>query len=86
MDETSSPTLPAGFTPVTEAVPLHDRPVLAIRRSGYMSAAFEVITARYMLDYRPRSPWRMLSMDAVGDSGEAILGWKPADEVLQFAD
>lgn len=74
--------LPAGFTPVTEAVPENDRPVLAIRRSGYISATFEVMTARYMITYRPKSPWRDISNDAVGDSGEQILGWRYADDLL----
>lgn len=81
MTETSL-TLPAGFTPVTEAVPENDRPVLAIRKSGYQGSTFEILTARYMIDYRPNSPWRDISMDAVGDSGEQILGWQYADAIL----
>ncbi len=75
--------LPAGFTPVTEAQPKDDRPVLAIRKSGYVASKFEVLTARYMIDYRPKSPWRDVSLDAVSDSGEPILGWMYADDMLQ---
>ena len=75
--------LPAGFTPVTEGVPSNDRPVLAIRRSGYITAVFEVMTARYRIDSRPNSPWRDLGNDSVHDSGEEILGWQYADEMLQ---
>lgn len=72
--------LPEGFIPVTERCPDHNRPVLAIRKSGYFCATLEVITARYMLDYRPNSPWRMICNDAVGDTGEQILGWREAPD------
>ncbi len=74
--------LPAGFTSVLAAVPEADKPVIAVRRSGYLCATFEVMTARYMPDYRPKSPWRDVSGDAVGDSGEAIMGWRDAREWL----
>lgn len=77
--------LPAGFTPLAQGLPTSDKPVLAIRRSGYGSCKLEVLTARYMIDYRPRSPWRSLGNDSVHDDGEPILGWKQADELLQFA-
>ena len=77
--------LPAGFIPIDQAVPDHDLPVLAIRKSSYVRADFEVLTARYMIDYRPHSPWRDLSMDSVHDSGEPILGWRAADDWLQAA-
>ncbi|MFD1960331.1 hypothetical protein ACFSHP_17560 [Novosphingobium panipatense] len=36
------------------------------------------MTARYMPTYRPRSPWRDISNDAVSDSGSDILGWREA--------
>ncbi|MDR2858593.1 MAG: hypothetical protein LBV50_12225 [Novosphingobium sp.] len=39
------------------------------------SACFEVITARYMPDYRPLSPWRDIGLNSVHDSGESVLGW-----------
>lgn len=74
--------LPAGFTPIDESLPTEDRAVLAIRKSGYISAGFEVVTARYQPTYRPRLPWRDLSGDSVMDDGTDILGWRYADEWL----
>ncbi len=74
--------VPAGFMSVLSGLPENDEPVLAIRVSGYICATFEVLTARYMPDYRPRSPWRDISGDAVSDSGSDILGWKPARDWL----
>lgn len=74
--------LPAGFTPVAEGVPTEDRPVLAIRKSGYISATFEVVTARHQPTYRPRDPWRDLSGDSITDDGTEVLGWRYADEWL----
>lgn len=74
--------LPTGFTPVDQAVPENSRVVLAIRKAGYIGSVFEIMTARYMIDYRPNSPWRTITWDAVGDSGEQILGWKYADDQL----
>ncbi|PJG49639.1 hypothetical protein CAF53_02475 [Sphingobium sp. LB126] len=74
--------LPAGFTSVLSALPENDEPVLAIRSSGYVCATFELLTARYMPDYRPRSPWRDISGDAVSDSGSDILAWRPARDWL----
>lgn len=76
--------LPEGFTPVTRGKPTHDRPVLAIRRSAYSCCDLEVLTARYMTDYRPHSPWRDVSGDAVSDSGNEILGWRYANDLLTF--
>jgi hypothetical protein len=35
-----------------------------------------------MPDYRPRSPWRDISGDAVSESGSDILGWKSARDWL----
>lgn len=75
--------LPSEFIRVTDALPPHDKPVLAIRRAGYISSRYEVMTARYMLDYRPKSPWRDISGDAVSGSGGPILGWLEAPEWLQ---
>lgn len=74
--------LPPGFTSVLDALPDDDKPVLAVRLSGYICATFELLTARHMPTYRPRSPWRDISGDAVSDSGSDILGWMPAHEWL----
>ena len=76
-------SLPDGFTPITTALPTDDKPVVALRKSSYSGAKFEVITARYMPAYRPLSPWRDLSLDSVHDDGEPILGWREAPEWLQ---
>jgi hypothetical protein len=65
----------SGFTPVEQVVPSDDKPVLAVREANHAGAHFEVITARYMPDYRPLSPWRDLGLDSVHDSGESVLGW-----------
>ncbi len=75
--------LPEGYTSVEDSLPENDRPVLAIRESDYITCEFEVLTARYMPDYRPHSPWRDIGNDAVSDSGREILGWAYADELLK---
>ena len=77
IDATIRP-LPSGFTSVFFDLPSENQPVLAIRLSGYSCATFELMTARYMPTYRPRSPWRDISNDAVSDSGSDILGWREA--------
>src|SRR3546814_377821 len=77
IDATIRP-LPSGFTSVFLDLPSENQPVLAIRLSGYSCATFELMTARYMPTYRPRSPWRDISNDAVSDSGSDILGWREA--------
>lgn len=33
--------------------------------------------------YRPRSPWRDISNDAVGDSGSDIIGWREAADWIR---
>jgi hypothetical protein len=71
---------------VADALPADGRPVLALRRSGYNCCGFEVLTARYMPEYRPFSPWRDISGDAVSDSGSAILAWMYADALLVTVD
>ncbi len=76
-------SIPAGFISIFTALPESNEPVLAIRRSGYICATFELLTARYMPDHRPGSPWRDISGDAVSNSGSAILGWKPARDWLR---
>lgn len=77
--------LPSGFVSVLAALPKEDRPVLAIRLSGYIGSTFELLTALYMPTYRPKSPWRDISHDAVGDSGSDILGWQYADDWIKPA-
>ncbi|AXK43826.1 hypothetical protein [Erythrobacter aureus] len=75
--------LPEGYTSVEDALPKDDHPVLAIRESGYLSCEFEIITAMYRPDYRPKSPWRDITGDSVNDTGSGILGWAYADELLK---
>lgn len=77
IDATLHP-IPSDFTPVFGPLPRENQPVLAIRLSGYTCSTFELMTARYMPTYRPRSPWRDISNDAVSDSGSDILGWRAA--------
>lgn len=77
--------IPPGFLSVFTGLPDDDRPVLAIRLSGYICSTFELLTARYMPVYRPRSPWRDISGEAVGDSGSDILGWAPARDWIRPA-
>lgn len=74
-----TPTLPAGFTPVSEGFPKQDKPVLGIRESTTGAAKFEIMTVRYMPNYRPLNPWQTLGNDAVTDSGNPILGWLDLD-------
>ncbi|WOF43273.1 hypothetical protein KNJ79_19550 [Sphingopyxis indica] len=68
-------SLPAGFVSVATAMPSCDTPVLAIRYSGYQSAVFEVLTAKYRPDRNPATPWRTLNGNAVSDHGTEIIGW-----------
>lgn len=75
-------TLPEGFTPLSEGLPPVDSLVLAIRISGYRGAEFEILTARFMPEYRPNSPWRQIDMDSVHDSGAPVLGWMTANHLL----
>lgn len=76
-------SLTTQFLPSKQALPSSDRPVLALRPSSYSCCQYEVITVRYMPDYRPKSPWRDISGDAISDSGsDQILGWCYADDIL----
>jgi hypothetical protein len=63
--------------------PFDDQPVLAIRKSGYGCSSYELITARYMPEYRPHDPWRMIDGESVKASGHPVLGWKNAFRWLQ---
>lgn len=83
MVESTLHPIPAGFISVFTGLPNENQPVLAIRLSGYLCATFELLTARYMPTYRPRSPWRDISGDAVYDSGSDILGWMPASDWIR---
>ncbi|MDF0543860.1 hypothetical protein PX699_16020 [Sphingobium sp. H39-3-25] len=82
IDATLHP-IPSGFISVFGALPRENQPVLAIRLSGYTCATFELITARHMPTYRPRSPWRDISGDAVSDSGSDIIGWCEAADWIR---
>lgn len=75
--------IPSGFISVFGSLPDENVPVLAIRASSYTCATFDVLTALYMPSYRPRSPWRDISYDAVTDSGSDILGWTPATDWIK---
>lgn len=75
--------LPEGFTPVSEALPSDDIPVLVLRRSINRNCMFEIVTARYMPDYRPRSPWQDLNHDALTDSGNTALAWREMPDWLR---
>jgi hypothetical protein len=77
IDATLHP-IPSGFISVFAALPPENRPVLAIRLSGYTCSTFELLTACHMPTYRPRSPWRDISNDSVTDSGSDIIGWRDA--------
>ncbi|WP_066528923.1 MULTISPECIES: hypothetical protein [Erythrobacter] len=63
------PILNAGFAFAAEQLPPNTRPVLALRPSFYSCCQYEIVTARYMPDYRPLAPWRDLSGDDLADSG-----------------
>ena len=82
IDATLRP-VPSGFISALAVLPREDQPVLAIRLSGYTCSTFELLTARYMPTSRPRSPWRDISGDAVGDSGSDIIGWCEAADWIR---
>lgn len=81
-----TPTLPAAFTPVAEGFPTADKRVLGIRESSTGGSKFEVMTVKWMPDYRPHNPWQTLGNDAVTDSGNPILGWLDLDDTDFGAD
>jgi len=83
MIDTTLFPIPAGFASIFTALPPENQPVLAIRLSGYSCATFELITARYMPTYRPRSPWRDMSNDAVTDSGTDIIAWRESRDWIR---
>src|SRR3546814_16559522 len=82
IDATLHP-VPAGFIAALGILPPENEPVLAIRVSGYTCCTFELLTARYMPTYRPRSPWRSISNAALAESGGDIIGWRPATEWME---
>lgn len=77
-----TPTLPAAFIPVTDGFPKPDKRVLGIRESSTGGSKFEVMTVKWMPDYRPRNPWQTVDNDAVTDSGSPILGWLDLDDTV----
>ena len=81
-----TPTLPAAFTPVSESFPNECKTVLGIRECSTRASKFEVLTVRYMPNYRPNNPWLTVDNDAVTDSGSPILGWLDLDETDFGAD
>ncbi len=83
MIETKLFPIPPAFTSVFDYLPKENEPVLAIRLSGYLCSTFELLTARYMPTYRPRSPWRDISNESVFDSGSDVLGWMPARDWIK---
>jgi len=76
------PEVPWGFTHIDDELPPENHPVIALRRSGYVCTTNELITVRYMPTYRPTNPWRDLSDEGVGASGEAVFAWRTADSIL----
>ena len=82
IDATLHP-VPAGFIFALATLPPENRPVLAVRLAGYTCSTYELLTARHMPTYRPRSPWRDISGDAVGDSGSDIIGWCEAADWIR---
>ncbi len=77
------PILDTGLARTAEQLPPDTRPVLALRPSSYGCCRYEIITARYMPDYRPLAPWRDLSGDDLADSGsDQVLAWAHADAIL----
>lgn len=83
MIETKLFPIPSEFTSVFDGLPNENEPVLAIRLSGYTCSTFELLTARHMPTYRPRSPWRDISSESVFDSGSDILGWMPSRDWIK---
>ena len=55
--------------------------MIAIREATVSSVRFELITARYDPKYRRLNPWRMIDCDTVTDSGNEVIGWRPASEL-----
>lgn len=63
--------------------PTDERPVLAIRHSSSNCCEYELITARYMPEFRPLNPWVDINGDAITDSGQPVIGWRNAFRWLQ---
>ena len=81
-----TPTVPAGFTPVSKGFPNETKTVLAIRECSTRASKFEILTVRYMPNYRPNNPWQTVDNDAVTDSGGPVLGWLDLDDTEFGAD
>ena len=65
-----------------ERLPGNDKPVLIIRDSGVITCKFEICTAKYMPDFRPRNPWLDLGNQPLSDSGSQPLAWREASELF----
>lgn len=63
--------------------PIDDKPVLAIRESGYIHCKYELITVRYVKDRI--DPWRTIDGESVKHSGKPVLGWRNAIRWIQPA-
>ena len=81
-----TPPLPAAFTPVSKGLPNECKTVLGIRECSTRAAKFEILSVRYMPNYRPLNPWQTLQNDAVTDSGNPIIGWLDLDNTDFGAD
>jgi hypothetical protein len=75
--------LPDEFTSVLDTCPEFETPVVALRKAQTPATTFEVITARYMPDYRPHDPWRLLNLSAASASGSPILAWSSAIDTIR---
>jgi hypothetical protein len=73
--------LPEGYIPCSERLPAACKVVIAIRAATVSSVRFELLTARYDPEYRRLHPWRTIDGDAVTDSGNEVIGWRPAPEL-----
>ena len=84
--ETRPEDLPVAFTWVGDGLPNECKTVLGIRRCSTRASKFEVMTVRYMPNYRPHNPWQTVDNDSVTDSGREILGWLDLDATDFGAD
>lgn len=56
--------------------------VLIARKSGYITAEWEIMSAVYDPEYRPRNPWLTIGGDGISDSGDKPAFWCYADDLL----
>lgn len=67
------PVLP--WVPV-DIPPSSDSVVLIARKSGYIACDWELMTAQYRPDFRPKNPWVTVAGDAITDSGHPVMYWR----------